>query len=160
MAKELTSFQKEFAKARREGKKVFNFNGKKYTTEMAKTPSKTRVSSPPPVESARGMGRAAMADNTRAGASKAMADTAAFEAQQRRGASEARAKAAREADAEMERESRGQRRQPESTSGMGSKITNRPAPGARSIYEDAFKKGGAVKGAGAAKRGTRPCKYV
>jgi hypothetical protein len=36
MAKELTSFQKEFAKARREGKKVFNFNGKKYTTEMAK----------------------------------------------------------------------------------------------------------------------------
>ena len=35
MAKELTSFQKEFAKARREGKKVFNFNGKKYTTEMA-----------------------------------------------------------------------------------------------------------------------------
>lgn len=73
---------------------------------------------------------------TRRNATQTMAERSASGAREAQAASGARAAAARESASEMKRESRGQGRQAESTSGMGSKITNKPAPGAKSIYSD------------------------
>lgn len=149
------SFSQAF-RAAKDGS-TFEWNGKKYKKEYAKAPSKTRVSAQPPAASARGMNRADAADNSRGDASKAMADRAALDAKSSRAASESRAKAAREADSETRREARGQVRQAESTSGMGSKITYRPEPGARSIYDNAFANGGLVKARSSAKSHGKAC---
>lgn len=159
------SFKEAFREARSAGDKTFMWQGKKYTTELAKTPSKTRVSTPPPAESARGMGRVATADNTRAGASKAMADTAALEAQQRRGASEARAKAARDeipgmGSLEQQRSAGASARSEAMERAKENQRRRDMMMGREPEREPGFKKGGAVKGAGAAKRGMRPCKYI
>lgn len=127
------SFNSAFREAREAGDKTFYWNGKKYTTELSKPQARPAVSDTYREE---GVGRGKPMPPSRASATKMMADRAASEAAGARAASEARAAAARGAESEKRRESRGQERDDESTSGMGPKITNRPAPGARSIYED------------------------
>lgn len=126
------SFSEAFSAAK-DGS-TFSWNGKQFKKEYAKPAAKATAPTEGP---ARGMNRAPAASNTRADASRAMADRASLDAQQRRAASEARAQEAREAKDEIKRESRSVRdTSGESKSGFGSKITNVPKPGARSIYAD------------------------
>lgn len=127
------TFGKAFDRARANKRPTFFWRGKEYTTETAKPQTRPAASDAYREE---GVGRGKPMPPSRASATKMMADRAASEAAGARAASEARAAAARGAESEKRRESRGQERDDESTSGMGPKITNRPAPGARSIYED------------------------
>lgn len=127
------SFAQAFDRHRKAGDKKFVWQGKEYSTEMAKPKARPAASDAYREE---GVGRGKPMPPSRASATKMMADRAASDAQSARAASEARAAAARDAESEKRRETRGQERDDESTSGMGSKITNRPAPGARSIYEN------------------------
>ena len=155
------SFREAYAKHRAawaagKGSPTFSWNGGEYSVATREEAARNKAMRESP-DRGRGMNRAEAPSNTRADAAKSMADRADLEAKQRRAASEARAKQARESANEIKREARGQVRQAESTSGMGSKITNRPAPGARSIYENAFADGGLVKARGSAKSHGKAC---
>lgn len=137
------SFDTAYAAARRDwlkgGNPTFSWNGKSYSVasrEEAAANKERRESA----NTGRGMNRAEAPARaaTRSTASAALADRAAKDASAARAASEARAAnpyndRSRRQDTESNARavSRG-----ESTSGMGSKITNRPKEGAKSIYAD------------------------
>lgn len=90
------TFSQAFAEARRAGEKSFTWNGKKYGTEMASSKSSSA-----PV-SGRPRGESEPPSVTRQ-----LADRAAADVMNARSASEARAAKARQAEAEMQRETRG-----------------------------------------------------
>lgn len=105
------SFGDAYKAARRDweqgkGGPTFSFNGKSYSVQNREEAARNKAMRESPTRG-RGTNRAEAPDNSRAGATKAMADRAAADAQSRRAASESRAQAARESDAEIKRESRG-----------------------------------------------------
>jgi hypothetical protein len=173
------SFKEAFREARAAGDKTFMYNGKKYTTELAKP--KAGVSRDMPSAPSGGGMDMDRSKSPRQMATATMADEATTSARIARGASERRAAEAPEAASEMKRESRGM--------GVGSLGQQRSVgasareealerakenqrrrdmmAGREPEREPGYRKGGNVKsyagggtvrGAGAAQRGVRPCK--
>lgn len=105
------SFGDAYKAARRQweqgkGGPTFSFNGQSYSVQNREEAARNKAMRESPTRG-RGTNRAEAPDNSRAGATKTMADRAAADAQSRRAASESRAQAARESAAEVKRESRG-----------------------------------------------------
>lgn len=133
------TFREAFAEARAAGDKAFTWQGKRYSTEMA---GSSRSSAPV-------AGRPRGESYTTPSATRSMMDRAAEGARSAREASESRASKARQSDAEMRREARGQTSgEPKakrlSTAGLNPKTL---------LPERGYAKGGSVRGDGICQRG-------
>ena len=185
----MATFKEAFREARKAGDKTFMWNGKKYTTEMAKP--KAGVSRDMPSEPSgggmdddrrfapsAGISRdmpskpsgGGMDDDRRAGSSspsemsvnerikasmaKTRADTRPVT--ERLGGTERKM----ESEKTDERSAMERMKAAREKAREGSGKTDERSVSERIRSALGFKKGGSVKGAGAAKRGVRPCKYV